>query len=71
MYISSKNPSEMTAPERIDEIATLLARAVVRGQNTELNQRIERGLTGLQSASKHSCDTPKQSGVRTKKETRA
>jgi hypothetical protein len=71
MYISSRNPSDMTAQERMDEIATLLARAVVRGKNTELNQHIERSLAGLQGGSKHSCDDPKQSGLRTKKKARA
>lgn len=71
MYISSRNPSDMTAKERIDEIASLLARAVVRGQNTELNQHIERSFAGLQGGSKHSCDDPKQSGLRTKKKARA
>ena len=54
MYISTKNPSEMTAQERMDEIATLLARAVMRGENHEQNQYSERSFTGLHGSSKHS-----------------
>lgn len=70
MYISTKNPSEMTAQERMDEIATLLSRAVVRGENHEQNQYPERSFTGLHGSSKHSCDDPKWSGLRTEKKAR-
>lgn len=71
MNLSTKAPSEMTAQERVQEIASLLARAVLRGRIIEQNQDIERSLTGLQSASKHSCDDQKRSSLRTKKKAHA
>ncbi len=71
MNLSTKDPSEMTAQERVHEIASILATAVLRGSIIEQNQYIERGLTGLRSASKHSCDDQKRSSLRTKKKAHA
>ena len=71
MNLSTKDPSEMTAQERVHEIASILAKAVLRGRNIEQNQDIERSLTGLRSASKHSCDDQKRSSLRTKKKAHA
>lgn len=41
MHISTKNPAEMTGQERIDEIATLLVKALLR------IVRSEKDLAGL------------------------
>ena len=61
MRTSTKDPSEMSAEERIAEIATILARGLPRSQNNKQKQAVERSFTGLKSASKHSCVTQKSS----------
>lgn len=70
MIITSRNPSEMTGQERLDEIVAILAAAVTRHQNSQKNQGIERSFTGLPSGSKHSCHDQKRSSLRTKKKAR-
>ena len=61
MRTSTKNPADMSGEERIAEVATILARGLSRSQNNKQKQGIERSLTGLRSASKHSCVTQKSS----------
>jgi hypothetical protein len=70
MNMTSRNPSEMTAQDRMDEAAAILAKAVIRYKNKEQNQGIERSFTGLQGGSKHSCDDQKRSNLRAKKKAR-
>ena len=48
MYLSTKEPEEMLADEVVQEVASILARAIIREN--------ERGLTGLMPVKKHSCD---------------
>lgn len=63
MAISTRNPAEMSGEERIQEIAAILARCIQKLENKQEEggrTTLERSLTGLPSASKHSC-------VRTKK----
>ena len=66
-----RNPDEMTGAERYAEIITILAGAIVRHQIYQHNQSIslenERSLTGLPSASKHSCPSRKLTQVRAEK----
>ena len=54
-----RNPDDMTGAERYAEIITILAGAIIRHQIYQHNQlnslENERSLTGLPSASKHSC----------------
>ena len=47
--ITTRAPEDMTGDERIQEVAAILAAAILRVS--------ERSLTGLPPASKHSCDT--------------
>lgn len=61
MRTSTKNPADMSAEERIAEIATILARGLSRSINDKKKQGVERSSTGLPSASKHSCVTQKSS----------
>ncbi len=57
MRTSTKNPSEMTCNERIEEIANILARAVKRS----INKGFKRSSSGLRSSSKRSCHEQKSS----------
>lgn len=50
--MTSRAPEDMTGDERLQEVAAILAAAILRLS--------ERGLTGLPPASKHSCDTPEK-----------
>ena len=59
MRTSTKNPADMSNEQRIAEIATILARGLSRSKNNQQKQGIERSLTGLPSASKHSCSHAK------------
>ena len=59
MRPSTKNPADMSAEQRIAEIATILARGLSRSQNNKQKQGIERSSTGLPGASKHSCSHTK------------
>ena len=58
-----RNPDDMTGAERYAEIIMILAGAIVRHQIYQHNQlnslENERSLTGLPSASKHSCPSRK------------
>lgn len=58
MLTNTKNPAEMTGDERLQEVAAILARTISR---TLENKQKERGLTGLHSLSKRSCDERKSS----------
>lgn len=66
-----RNPDEMTGAERYAEIITILAGAIVQHhicQHNQLNSsENERILTGLPSASKHSCPSRKPTQVRAEK----
>ncbi len=61
MRTSTKDPNQMSAEERIAEIATILARVLSRSKNNKQKQGFDRSSTGLKSASKHSCITQKSS----------
>lgn len=52
MYLSTKEPEEMLTDEVVQEVASILSRAIIREK--------ERGLTGLMPAKKHSCDNKKR-----------
>ena len=58
MRLSTKLPDEMSANERLKEIASILAKAVSRDNQDDANILInldnKRGLTGLPVSSKHS-----------------
>lgn len=58
--ITTRDPADMTGQERMDEIAAILAACILRlnkyKQKQCDNQKIERGLTGLQERRKHSYD---------------
>ena len=66
-----RNPDDMTGAERYAEIITILSGAIVRHQIYQHNQlnswENERSLTGLHSASKHSCPTRKPTQARAEK----
>lgn len=66
-----RNPDEMTGAERYAEIITILAGTIVQHhiyQHNQLNSsENERSLTGLPSASKHSCPSRKPTQVRAEK----
>ena len=66
-----RNPNDMTGGERYAEIITILAGAIVRHKiylHNQLNRvENERSLTGLPSASKHSCPSRKPTQVRAEK----
>lgn len=47
--MTTRAPEDMTGDERLQEVAAILAAAILRVS--------ERSLTGLPPASKHSCDT--------------
>ena len=61
MDYTVRNPDDMTGSERYAEIITILAGAIVQHhifQHNQLNSSENEGsLTGLPSASKHSCPT--------------
>ena len=65
MRLSTKLPDEMSANERLKEIASILAKAVSRdnqdGANILKNLDNKRGLTGLPVSLKHSCSNNKNS----------
>ena len=71
MDYTVRNPNDMTGAERYAEIITILAGAIVRRKMCQHNQlnRVEneRSLTGLPSASKHSCPSRKPTQVRAEK----
>ena len=58
MLTNTKNPTEMTGDERLQEVTSILARAISR---TLENKQKEKGLTGLHPLSKRSCDERKSS----------
>ncbi len=64
MRLSTKLPDEMSANERLKEIASILAKAVSRDSHADVNilKNLEnkRGLTGLPVTSKHSCPPSKK-----------
>ena len=64
MRLSTKLPDEMSANERLKEIASILAKAVSRDSQGDANilKNLEnkRGLTGLPVPSKHSCSNNKK-----------
>lgn len=71
MDYTVRNPNDMTGAERYAEMITILASAVLRRRFDEYNQsnsqENERSLTGLPSASKHSCPSRKPTQVRAEK----
>ena len=71
MDYTVRNPNDMTGAERYGEMITILASAVLRHRFDEYNQsnsqKNERSLTGLPSASKHSCPSRKPTQVRAEK----
>ena len=71
MDYTVRNPDDMTCSERYAEMITILAGAIVRHhiyQHNQLNSsENERSLTGLPSASKHSCPSRKSLRVRAEK----
>lgn len=64
MRLSTKLPDEMSANERLKEIASILAKAISRDHQDDANilKNLEnkRGLTGLPVSSKHSCSNNKK-----------
>lgn len=66
-----RNPDDMTGGERYAEIITILAGAIIRHGISKYNQsnrpKNERSLTGLPSASKHSCPSRNPTQVRAEK----
>lgn len=64
MRLSTKLPDEMSANERLKEIASILAKAVSRDNqgdsNILKNLENKRSLTGLPVPSKHSCPPSKK-----------
>lgn len=71
MDYTVRNPDDMTGSERYAEIITILAGAIVQHHIFQHNQlsssENERSLTGLPSASKHSCPSRKPLRVRAEK----
>ena len=65
MRTRTKNPSEMTSLERIEEIASILSRSMARFKNNEQkqcpNKDFERSSAGLRASSKRSCGEQKSS----------
>ncbi|GEM_PF-1955468 len=64
MRLSTKLPDEMSANERLKEIASILAKAVSRDNQGDANilRNLEnkRGFTGLPYPEKHSCPSSKK-----------
>ncbi len=64
MRLSTKLPDEMSANERLKEIASILAKALSRDNQDDANilKNLDnkRGLTGLPVPSKHSCSNNKK-----------
>ncbi len=69
MNISTKAPAGMSCQERINEIAAILADALLRASEGQLNQRNVRGFSGFPAELKRSCDTQKRAAMRTKRVT--
>ena len=68
MYLSTKDPAEMTGDERISEVILILANALQRFQENErtpgIQTHFEKSLTGLHPVLKRSCVDPKWSQSR-------
>ncbi|MFA5593203.1 MAG: hypothetical protein WC989_07815 [Micavibrio sp.] len=66
-----RNPNDMAGSERYAEVIALMANAIIQHKNNKRNQlnspNNERSLTGLPSASKHSCPNRKPLRVRAEK----
>ncbi len=74
MHDFGRNPDDMAGAERYAEIISILAKAVTRYKIAKHNQlnssKNERSLTGLPTASKHSCPSRKPHKRRAEKGTK-
>jgi len=56
---NQKRPHLMTTAERLDEIASILAKAIIRTEIRSNTAENREGLTGLHCEPKHACNKQK------------